>query len=121
MRELKKDQIQRAELISKMEEYEIPPHMVLSLVDYIMIGRPVGSFLAAVLSNNLMSAVANADDQNVHKLPEYTKFLYNNAPMMCWGSTTNVQNWIEQGGMVGLFYEEESDLNDIPPGNDGYW
>ena len=41
-----------------------------------------------------MSAVANADTWNLSLIPEYVKFLYNEAPGNCWGSTEAMQEWM---------------------------
>ncbi len=58
--------------------------------------RP-GSFLAAVVCNNLSDACKYADPSNRRKLFEYIEWLYNNAPATCWGSNEKMEAWIKQG------------------------
>ena len=56
---------------------------------------PVGSFLAALLSNDLSQTVACADDVNINLIPEYVRYLYNNVPSACWGSPEKVDAWLK--------------------------
>lgn len=89
-----------------MQDFEtnitiIPPHCREGLIEYIRVGRPVGSFLTAVLSNDLREAFSRADDENLHALIDYVKYLYNYAPSQCWGSPSKVTRWIEIGGLAG--------------------
>jgi len=80
---------------------EIEEHFkncIESLQAYIEFGRPVGSFLEAVISNDLKESVIRADDLNIHLLPKYVEWLYNNAPIAptaAWGSSEIYQTWIE--------------------------
>ena len=86
----------------KLEEAGIPFLMRDGLVQYIMVGRPVGHFLTAVLENNLKEACARADPENAPLLCWYIRFLYNVAPIACWGSSEAVEQWMNQRGMEGL-------------------
>jgi len=72
------------------------------LYHYVMDGRPTGSFLTAILSNNLKEACNRADDINKNLLYDYVFFLYNYAPLGCWGSEESVDHWMEIGGLCGL-------------------
>ena len=91
--------INQQALVAAAEAYGLPGYMIPSLVSYIMKGVPVGGFLTAVLTNDLKEAVARADDTNAAKIVEYVKFLYNHAPMGCWGSEMHVAEWILHKGM----------------------
>ncbi len=73
-----------------------PEHLVDSIQNYVMHGTPPGSFLYAVLSNNLFEAVGRADDFNIRLLPEIVNYCYNNIPQACWGSRETVKKWIEK-------------------------
>jgi len=53
-----------------------------------------GDFLSAVIKNDLKNAVEYADDENLHNLPAYVTFLYNQAPSTCWGSKKIFNQWI---------------------------
>lgn len=55
---------------------------------------PMGSFLNAVLENDLTQACSRADHINKHLIWEYVNWLYNNAPADCWGSIERVQYWL---------------------------
>ena len=83
-------------------EYElIPIHMREGLYGYIHNGRRVGSFLAAVISNDLRETCLNADNVNKHVIFEYVAFLHGYAPMACWGSTKKYHEWCIAGGLNG--------------------
>lgn len=79
----------------------LPLHMQDGMRLYVEHGIQPGSFLTAVLSNDLMRALGRADDINLHALPAYGRFLYNDAPSWCFGSPEKVEAWIERGGMLG--------------------
>lgn len=73
----------------------IPEHMRPGVEGYINYGWQPGSFLYAVLCNNLVEAAANADDINRHLLFEWASLLYNEIPRNAWGSPDVVNAWIE--------------------------
>jgi hypothetical protein len=52
-----------------------------------------GSFLTAVLNNDLMGACIAADHLNQSLLYDYAKWLVNHAPSRCYGSRVNVVAW----------------------------
>jgi hypothetical protein len=74
----------------------IPECMRDSLEWYVKEGRPVGSFLSAVICNDLREAVAMADDENIRVIPAYVNFFYNHSPATCWGSREIMQSWIQR-------------------------
>jgi hypothetical protein len=88
------------ELRAQAEAAGIPAYMHPGLVAYITIGRPVGDFLTAVLSNDLRTAVNRADHQNRHALPAYVAFLQSHAPDGCWGSAAMVAAWRAHRGLL---------------------
>jgi hypothetical protein len=55
-----------------------------------------GAFLVAVLRNDLSEACARADDSNRHRLFEIVRWIYNEAPGLCWGSPAAVEAWLEE-------------------------
>lgn len=57
---------------------------------------PTGSFLRAVLENDLMEAVARADDDNKISLVAICRYVYNEMPVRCWGSRAKVRAWLEK-------------------------
>ena len=67
--------------------YENAPIEVAgSLERYIEYGCHPGSFLTAVLENNLFEAFARADYVNQHNMFNIVSWIYNNAPITCHGS-----------------------------------
>jgi hypothetical protein len=79
----------------------IPPITMYSLKAYIQYGQPTGSFLEAVLSNDLKKAVDNADEENQEALVSLVKHL-NNVRSDCWGSKEKYENWLKARGVEGL-------------------
>lgn len=59
-----------------------------------------GSFLQAIIKNDLSDAVGQADDENLKNLPAYVGYFYNEAPSQCWGSVDKFEEW--QGSMDGI-------------------
>jgi len=53
-----------------------------------------GSFITAVLSNDLIRACECADENNKHEIFNIVKYLYNNVPSQCWGSEERVKRWL---------------------------
>ena len=80
----------------------LPEHMRDGMQRYIERGIPPGSFLTAVLENNLVLAALRADSVNRHRLLDFAEFLYSEAPTMCWGSRGSVELWVKRGGLQGL-------------------
>ena len=79
-------------------KYEmLPEHMRDGVRAYIEKRVPPGGFLTAVLENDLMGACARADDTNIHCLPDFCRFLYNEAPHNCHGSPAKVKAWLREG------------------------
>lgn len=89
-----------------MEPYKeklsiLPDHMHDAIVAWIEQARPTGSFLRALLSNNLMDAFGQADEANTAAMRQWVIYLYNYAPAGCFGSPEKVRSWIERGGLHG--------------------
>ena len=80
----------------------IPGHCQDGMRQYIEAGRPTGSFLRAVLENDLIESFRCADDINVCRIRDYLVFMHNYAPAMCYGSPEKVEAWINAGGMKGI-------------------
>lgn len=84
-----------------MDRYdEIPPNTLRSLNNFIMDGCPHGgSFISSVLENDLKGCVSNGDDNNLEMLAVIVKYMFNRAPMGCWGTKEKVKQWVASGGM----------------------
>jgi hypothetical protein len=72
----------------------IRPEMIEALRRYVEMRCPVGGFLTAVLSNDLMNAAGKADDGNFNALGAYCAYLYNHMPAACHGSREKVAAWL---------------------------
>lgn len=72
---------------------KLPVHMQEGAIGYVLHGYHPGSFLSAVLRNDLISAAENADEQNKHALYEWAVFVYNAVPVAARGSREAIENW----------------------------
>lgn len=82
-------------LKAKLIESHVPEHMHDGLVLWLQNGIQPGSFLRAVLENDLREACNRADTTNRYRLYDLVFFLYNYAPIGSWGSPENVQAWYQ--------------------------
>jgi len=74
----------------------LPHHMIGGIQRYIRNGVPPGSFLSAVINNDLQTACGCADDQNERIIPAYVAYLYNHAPIGSWGFSGAVEDWTKR-------------------------
>ena len=78
-------------------EYANIPEMTLdALTRYVEKRIPTGGFLRAVLTNDLMGAMAKADIANQEALPSICKYVYNRVPSGCWGNEEIVDSWLKR-------------------------
>lgn len=68
---------------------------------YIEDGYPTNHFLRAVLENDLMEALARADEENFEVLDAYCAWLRSFAPAAAYGSGDKVAAWITHRGLRG--------------------
>jgi hypothetical protein len=80
---------------------------------YVQYGIAPGSFLCAVLSNNLTQAYLRADDVNTSYMRQWALWLRRECPRDAWGDPDKVTEWIEIGGQEGIntLAEQEDDFN----------
>jgi predicted nucleotidyltransferase len=76
-------------------DYNIRPDIKESLDRYVSHGIPTGSFLEAVLENNLMEAMGRADSFNRAALYDICSYIYTKLPSVCHGSPQKVKAWLE--------------------------
>jgi hypothetical protein len=79
----------------------IPSHTKYTMDAYVERGQPMGDFLNAVFTNNLIEAVGRADSDNSKALKLIVQYMYNQLPSECWGDKATIKAWIEMGGMQG--------------------
>ncbi len=83
------------------KEYDVPEHDVQGLWLYLQHGIPPGSFLQAVLENDLKEAFGRADHINSTHVKEIVTFLHNLFPASAWGSEEKVASWSFKKGFSG--------------------
>lgn len=88
-------------MLDRTAYYGIPEGTYDSLRRYVQWGVPLGGFLAALVSNDLMGAANRADDRHVLCFHELARFVFNEMPVGCQGSRPAVRAWIEMGGLEG--------------------
>jgi hypothetical protein len=67
---------------------------------YLIHGIRPGQFLQAVLSNNLIGAIARGDVKNLEGLVVLVRYLVHHAPAQAWGSPEAVAAWIAARGRM---------------------
>lgn len=76
---------------------------------YMEYGVCTGSFLTALLSNDLMGSFDRADDDNRAAMFEWCLWLRDEAPSGSYGSPENFRRWCDERQMA-IFRQE--DMND---------
>lgn len=71
----------------------INPVILETLCAHANTGRPSGSFVHAVLCNDLKESFGRADMGNRMTLFDIVGFVYNELPSDCWGSPEIVKQW----------------------------
>lgn len=84
----------------------LPSHIQGGARRYVEQGIPPGSFLTAIITNDLLEACGRADDINRERIFDIVKWFYNEAPTGCWKSAENMRQWCEAGGLNGGSDEE---------------
>ena len=74
----------------------IPSSGIESIKTYVNFGVPTGSFLDAVLNNDLRAACERADNINIQVIPAYVAYLYNHAPVGSWGYAGATDSWTKR-------------------------
>jgi len=69
--------------------------IVEALDNYVCHQIETGSFLRAVLENDLQEACARADIQNQKIICDIVHYCFNEIPSTCWGSKEAVQKWLD--------------------------
>lgn len=86
---------------------KLPVHCRAGMRRYIEDGCLPGSFLRAVICNDLVGAFVRADDGNTLYMRAYTQFLQHEAPHGAWGSLKNMEAWNQRGGLNGIEISEK--------------
>lgn len=81
---------------------ELPKHTHHGLRDYVEHGIKPGSFLVAVLCNNLFEAARLADTENRALLANFPMVINRELPTGSFGNHELVNKWILSGGRQGI-------------------
>lgn len=73
----------------------VRPDTLDAIDRYVSDGIPTGSFLEAVLCNDLMEAMGPADMKNRLALFKICDYIYNETPSGCHGSIEKVKEWVK--------------------------
>lgn len=82
-------------MIYPNEHHRIPEVTMGALERYVLQGIPTGSFLEAVLSNDLFDAMARADACNMEALPAIVGYIAQRFPRGCYGTRETYVAWCE--------------------------
>jgi len=96
-------EIERKKYKGRMLRESVPRHIHEGFLNFILYGIEPGSFLRAVLSNDLKESFGRADDTNLRHMFSIVSFTRNGCPAAAQGSETSFLSWIEWGGLVGLY------------------
>ena len=78
-------------------EYSVIPALTMrTMKAYVEHHQPTGSFLQAVFSNDLKSALGIADDKNFPALRKIITWVMCVAPHKCQGSPKKYKEWIKE-------------------------
>ena len=75
----------------------IPQYMHGAIIRYYENHIEPGSFMSAVINNDLKNACSHADNTNRHRLFDYMMWFYNEAPSGTWGYPEATHDWLMQG------------------------
>lgn len=79
-----------------VDKNAIPQLTLDSLTRYVEHGIPPGSFVTAVLCNDLVKAVGNADQDNMYALHKIVQYVYNELPSESWGNLNKMNAWMHK-------------------------
>lgn len=75
--------------------YNIPGPVQTELTEFIENGTAAGPFVHAVLSNNLVDAVAFSTSAEIANIKDIVHWVVNFAPSDCWGVEAVALRWCE--------------------------
>lgn len=78
----------------------IPKRFKDGIDRYVQHGISTGSFLQAVLENDLKNTIGRADVEALEYLKDIVQYCYNDIPSDCWGNKDNVKDWLNKSHIV---------------------
>lgn len=89
-----------AEMMEHPQRF-VHSYITAGITRYVTEGLQPGSFLYAVLCNDLREAAGQADVTNFVALAAVVAYIYRTVPAKAWGSEERVKEWIKLGGLKG--------------------
>lgn len=113
----------RTDIVRKDLYPGVPEWIFHELKAYVLEGQPTGTFLQAVIANDLKDSIGRADDYGVAALQPLVRLLYNGCPGGCWGSRETYVRWLKIGRVVQwvAFRTGYLDGLELSGGVMGYW
>ncbi len=71
----------------------VPEHLREGLARYVIHGIIPGSFLQAVIGNDLHGAIRLGDDDSLAGIKSILSFLWNSTPAQCFGDRVRLVQW----------------------------
>jgi hypothetical protein len=91
--------------------YEKIPSLIRGgMVRYVEFGVPCGSFLKAVIDNDLKEACGRADENSIRALREIVMWFYNYSPPGCYGKAGSHDAWISREDERPRVYSQDKGL-----------
>ena len=87
--------------VTNLNLSKLPERIQAGLCRYVEHGSMPGTFLRAVLSNDLMEAYHQADSESLACLKDILNYIHWEIPGPCHGSPEAVKRWVEKGGLGG--------------------
>lgn len=75
----------------------IPINIQKGIDRYVKEHTHTGSFLYAVLTNNLRESFNRADEESLAHLKDIVQYCHWEIPSSCWGSVEKVEIWLKGG------------------------
>lgn len=80
----------------------VPNNIKSAITAWVFEARVPGSFVKAVLENDLNKAVIGADPTVLPHLKDIVLYMVNEVPALCWGSKEKMSSWSNLGGQKGI-------------------
>ena len=81
--------------MSEPLKYEIlPEHLRAGMKRYVEHGIRPGSFLCAIIENDLVQAYSRGDETSLRSMPQIMYFVMTELPSKAFGSPDRVNDWI---------------------------
>jgi len=90
-------------LTAALTQHGVPENLHHGLALWLTHGIRPGSFLCAVLRNDLRESFAQADLSSRFAMFDLVCALHSDMPGGAWGSADAMAHWTKTGGLVGLY------------------